>query len=160
MATEPLEAALDVVLELTDMFSSDLDRYTKEQGVTPARLHLLWLLSVVQPARQTQLANHLGVSPRNVTGLVDALIGDDYAERKPDPADRRATLITLTAKGAEFVAELRDSRKELADQLFGDIDSDDVVEFTRIAMLIGAKFRSLLHEQATAVAAESAPTEQ
>src|SRR5437899_3779042 len=50
------------------------------------------------------IARSLGVTPRNVTGLVDGLEALGLAERVPDPADRRALIARLTPAGEARVA--------------------------------------------------------
>ena len=61
----------------------------------------MWLLHQHGPSTQRELAEALGVSARNVTGLVDALVETGFVTRGPHPTDRRATLVSLTAHGAE-----------------------------------------------------------
>ncbi|MFP4439745.1 MAG: MarR family winged helix-turn-helix transcriptional regulator [Chloroflexaceae bacterium] len=43
----------------------------------------------------------------NLTGIVDRLISKGLVERKPDPADRRVSLICLTPAGAEKLRNIR-----------------------------------------------------
>jgi DNA-binding MarR family transcriptional regulator len=45
------------------------------------------------------LAEDLGSTPRNITGLVDHLERDGLVERVPDPADRRSVRARLTEAG-------------------------------------------------------------
>ena len=54
----------------------------------------------------------LDVTPRNVTGLLDALEASGHAARTAHPTDRRASLVTLTNAG-QAVAALQASRHEL-----------------------------------------------
>ena len=49
--------------------------------------------------RLTDLAAHSGLTKQSVGEIVDDLAARGYVERVPDPADRRAKLIRLTAKG-------------------------------------------------------------
>jgi DNA-binding MarR family transcriptional regulator len=49
--------------------------------------------------RLTELASRAGVTKQSAGEIVDDLVGLGYVERFPDPADRRAKLIRLTAKG-------------------------------------------------------------
>jgi MarR family transcriptional regulator, transcriptional regulator for hemolysin len=49
--------------------------------------------------RQNQLADELGVEGPSLVRLLDRLVGDGLVERREDPADRRAKLVTLTAEG-------------------------------------------------------------
>jgi DNA-binding MarR family transcriptional regulator len=53
------------------------------------------------------LSDELGVTARNVTGLVDALQRDGLVERLPYPNDRRAVLVRLTPAGERVSGELR-----------------------------------------------------
>ncbi|MFN2466228.1 MAG: MarR family winged helix-turn-helix transcriptional regulator [Candidatus Dormibacteria bacterium] len=48
-----------------------------------------------------RIAAWLGVTPRNVTAIVDALEGMGLVARVPDPEDRRAFKVRLTAAGEE-----------------------------------------------------------
>src|SRR3954447_26272579 len=49
--------------------------------------------------RLTDLAALAGMTKQSIGEIVDALASRGYVERFPDPADRRAKLIRLTAKG-------------------------------------------------------------
>jgi DNA-binding MarR family transcriptional regulator len=51
--------------------------------------------------RLTELAAHAGMTKQATGEVVDGLVALGYAERIPDPADRRAKLIRLTERGAE-----------------------------------------------------------
>src|SRR5439155_14338807 len=51
-----------------------------------------------------RIARSLGVTPRNVTGLVDGLEALGLVERVADPADRRALIARLTPAGEARVA--------------------------------------------------------
>jgi DNA-binding MarR family transcriptional regulator len=55
------------------------------------------------------------VTPRAVTGLVDALVADGLVTREPHPTDRRATLVTLTSRCERLVAQLKRDQKRLSE---------------------------------------------
>ena len=55
---------------------------------------------------QRTLSHALRVSPRNVTGLLDALEAGGYVTRGRHPTDRRATLGSLTDQGAAAAARM------------------------------------------------------
>ena len=60
----------------------------------------------VEPAgsRLTKLAAGANITPQSMGVIVDELEELGYVERRPDPSDRRAKLITLTARGHDAVA--------------------------------------------------------
>ncbi len=55
-------------------------------------------------SRLTTLAAGANITPQSMGVIVDELEELGYVERRPDPSDRRAKLITLTARGREAVA--------------------------------------------------------
>ena len=54
-------------------------------------------------SRLTELAVGANMTPQSMGQIVDELEDLGYVERRPDPADRRAKLITLTDAGREAV---------------------------------------------------------
>jgi DNA-binding MarR family transcriptional regulator len=120
MATTTTDT-LDRLLELVVLLNEDMTRSLAREGLTVPRAHLVWLVHHEGPTTQRALADALKVSPRNVTGLVDGLVADGLVTREPHPTDRRATLVSLTGRGAATLAEMAKSHAALADLLFGDL---------------------------------------
>jgi DNA-binding MarR family transcriptional regulator len=69
----------------------------------------------------TDLAERLGIVPRSVTTVVDALEEAGLVRREVDPRNRRAILLQLTERGAALRDELRDSRQSDAEKLFAPL---------------------------------------
>jgi DNA-binding MarR family transcriptional regulator len=80
---------------------------------------LLLLLSLVvdrEPLRAADLVDVMAVDQSTVSRQVSALVEHGMLERTPDPDDRRASLVTSTAKGREAIAGARrEWRHTLAD---------------------------------------------
>lgn len=114
-------AALDRVLELAVLVNADMSHTLAERGLTESRAHLLWELGQRGPSTQRQLADALRVSPRNITGLVDALVATGFVTREPHPTDRRATLVRFTDRGTEVAGRLQRDQQEFARLLFEDM---------------------------------------
>ena len=112
-------AALDRLLLLTVLLNADMERGLREMGLTPSRTTLLWMVRQVGPAPQKALAEAMHVAPRTVTGLVDGLVATGFVTREAHPDDRRAFLVTFTAKGAAAVSKLEADQREFGRQLFG-----------------------------------------
>ena len=123
VASEPVSTQLvvfDRLLEIAILLQDDLARSFAGTGLTTARTHLLWELHRLGPSTQQALAATLKVSPRNVTGLVDALESHGYLERRPHPTDRRALLVTMTDLGSQTMARMAADREQAAAQLVSD----------------------------------------
>jgi DNA-binding MarR family transcriptional regulator len=112
-------AALGQILELVLLLGDDMERRLAREGLSPARTRVVWMLQQQGPSTQRSIADALDVTPRNVTGLVDGLVGSGFVTRSPHPDDRRATLITLTPRAQQVVDDLGTEEVAFARQLFG-----------------------------------------
>jgi len=99
-----------------------------EQGLTTARAEVVWRLHHTGPMNQRRLSRALQCTPRNVTGLVDALEETGFVERRPHPNDRRATLVTLTGKGENAAKKWTEKSQQLAVRLLADIDPNELTQ--------------------------------
>ena len=70
-------------------------------GLSPKQVVLIWRLPPGTTMSMREIGDRLGCDASFVTGMVDRLEEEGLLERRPDPGDRRVTLIALTDKGAE-----------------------------------------------------------
>jgi DNA-binding MarR family transcriptional regulator len=118
LSIEEQVAMLDRILLVTSLVQEDMSRGLEELGLSRARVRPLWLVHQHGPQTQRQLAEALGVSARNVTGLVDALVETGFVTREPHPTDRRATLVNLTTHGRRVADGMAAGRVAYAEALF------------------------------------------
>ena len=100
--------------------------------VTPSQARALSVLTRHGPQRLTALAEHLGIAARSATEVVDHLQARGLVERRGDPADRRATLVSLTAGGAAAADGIRAAREAGAERMFAGLPPADRAELARI----------------------------
>ncbi|MGD8149266.1 MarR family winged helix-turn-helix transcriptional regulator [Ornithinimicrobium sp. Y1694] len=86
--------------------------------------------------RVSHLAAHLGIAPRSATEVADALEELGLLEREPDPTDRRAVLLTLTAEGRHTVGVVRDRRRAAAEEALATLGEPDRAELRRLLLLL------------------------
>ncbi|MEK4061276.1 MULTISPECIES: MarR family winged helix-turn-helix transcriptional regulator [Paenibacillus] len=77
----------------------------KEIGLTVPQFGLLRMIAQEKKARVIQLADKLEVKSSAVTVMLDRLEALGLIAREPDENDRRAVIVTLTAKGQELLEE-------------------------------------------------------
>lgn len=75
--------------------------------VTYAQARALVWLARQEGLRQVDLAEQLEIQPISLARLVDQLAEAGLVERRPDPDDRRAYRLYLTAAAAPRLAEIR-----------------------------------------------------
>ena len=135
------------MLELVVLLNDDMTQAIEALDLTLSRTHLLWELGQRGPVTQRVLAEALKVTPRAVTGLVDALVADGLVTREPHPSDRRATLVTFTSRGERLVARLKWDYTALAHALFAPMSRREFESFGRT--LAGVIDRLHVHLVAT-----------
>jgi DNA-binding MarR family transcriptional regulator len=126
------------------LIQTDLVRSFAGTGLTTSRTHLLWELHRMGPSTQQALAAALKVSPRNVTGLVDALEAAGFVVRGPHPTDRRATLVALTELGSQTMADMVRDRELIASELVTDLGEDQLMQFGRSLDVVTGRLRALV----------------
>lgn len=86
-------------------------QHATRAGLSPLQLRLLRALAAEHaPGRIGQLASHLDIAQPTATDAIATLDAKGLVHRRPDPADRRATTVTLTPSGRAVLADLGDPR--------------------------------------------------
>ena len=117
---------LDSLLAISQVLEADQSRELERRGLTQPRTHLLWVLYHGGPVTQAQLAEAIGVTPRNVTTLVDALDATGFARREPHPTDRRAVLVPLTERGLSSMQAMDAEHRSLGADLVAGLDEETI----------------------------------
>lgn len=145
---EPL--LIDRLLLIGELFRKDMERAFAGTELTTARVHLLWTVHHSGPSTQQTLARLCGVSPRNITGLVDALVGSGHVRRTPHPADRRAVLVELTAPARDLMERMHREHTELNEALLHAVAPSDRDAVVRGLAAISSHLEKLVTDAAAA----------
>ena len=100
--------------------------------ITPSQSRALRVLTRHGVMRLSDLAEHLRIAARSTTEVVDSLEDKGLLARQPDPHDRRATLVALTAPGIALGEAIRSSRGTEAERVFDRLSTTDRAHLARI----------------------------
>jgi DNA-binding MarR family transcriptional regulator len=126
MAYEDPGQLADLLHRLTRRLRRSQAERLAPLGLTPAQERALRVISRSdEPLRMTELADRLGIVPRSLTTVVDALEEAGLVRREIDPRNRRAILLRLTDQGTAVRDELREARRRAAEDLFAPMPDDD-----------------------------------
>ncbi len=119
-----------------------LDRVMREQGVSFSRTKLLLFVEREGFVRSTDIAETFGHTPRTVTEAIDALERDGLLRRDPDPVDRRAKRVSITAAGSAAVRASEPSRRAFLDDVFGTLDEGEIDQLARLLGKLNARLEA------------------
>ena len=110
------------------------ERWAEVHGLTEGRMAVLFRLFRCGPTPLGDLAEDLGTTPRNVTGLVDHLERDGLVERVPDPTDRRSVKATLTVAGKERIQAIWKEGLERQFEIVGDLNKEELAQLRHLCL--------------------------
>jgi DNA-binding MarR family transcriptional regulator len=76
-------------------------------------------------ASQKRLSEFVGIDPRNLVAILDALEQRLLVERVSNPRDRRTSGVKLTEAGTSLARELRAAAVELERRFFASLSQDE-----------------------------------
>jgi DNA-binding MarR family transcriptional regulator len=130
------------------------DLGAREYGMSYARGRVVAALTVSGPVLMRALSEAVGVTPRTITGLIDALEKDGWVERRPHPTDRRATIIALTPAAEIAFAGLTQNYGHLSRDLVSGIPEADLHAALRVIEHISARLDDAISRGLAAIEAD------
>lgn len=100
------EAVMNLV-ETADAMLARIGRLLRPLKVSETGGLVLTALKDNGPLSPSDLGERLIVTRATVTGLIDSLERQGYAERTPHPTDRRSVLVRITPAGLEVAQQIR-----------------------------------------------------
>ncbi|MEU2453411.1 MarR family winged helix-turn-helix transcriptional regulator [Streptomyces sp. NPDC012765] len=126
-------------------------RVLRDLGLHPGQEFLMMHLWDSGAVRQSELIKAVGLDPSTVTKMLQRLEQSGHVRRRPDPADRRASLVEATDASCGLLVEVRRAWGELERQTLDGLDATERAELTR---LLGKVEASLCTEAIRGGAAE------
>lgn len=118
-----------------------------KMGLTAVQFKSLLYIVKTGDATSKKLSDILEVTPANVTGVIDRLIGQELVQREENPEDRRVTLLQATDKGKKLIANLEENRIEHMAQLLSSLNEE---ELDHLYIGLSALFTALENRRKTA----------
>ena len=102
------------------------DQSAARYGMTRAKWAVLARLDRFEGLKQAELAEMLDLQPISLTRLLDGLAENGLIERRPDPDDRRAKRLYLTADARPLLERLTELGEDLMETALAGLSPDDV----------------------------------
>jgi DNA-binding MarR family transcriptional regulator len=105
-------------------------------SVTPSQFKVIMSLAEVDSIGQRQLAELVGIDPRNCVPIVDSLADRDLISREIDSNDRRRRVLRLTAKGRRLAQALESVNAEIDADLLSSLSPKEQAALRRMLTII------------------------
>ena len=113
------------------------DERVRNLGLTAAQARLLLSLKRHPDENQAFYAEQLEIEPITLTRIIDRMEEAGWVERKPDPSDRRARILHLTAKSHDIVAELREIVEAMFEEVLRGLNDGERTQLAGLLERIG-----------------------
>jgi DNA-binding MarR family transcriptional regulator len=120
-----------------------LARTLQEFGLTPPHLEVLINLGSAEGITQQDLAERLLVTKGNVCAILDKVGESGWVERRPDPVDRRANRLYLTAEGRRLLAKVMPAHDATLSGLMAVLPEARQKDLFELLGLLDAELRRL-----------------
>jgi DNA-binding MarR family transcriptional regulator len=147
---EPLEVDMSAVEALTALKIASrtlglmMERWAEKHGLSEGRLGVLFRLYRCGDTALGDLADDLGSTPRNITGLVDHLERDGLVERVPDAEDRRSVRARLTEPGRARIDAIWKEAIEHQFEMVEGFSKDDLAQLRHLCLQLVVNARKEL----------------
>jgi MarR family transcriptional regulator for hemolysin len=116
-------------------------------GVTRAQWAVLVRLDRFEGLNQSELADMLDLQPITLTRLLDKLAESGLIERRPDPADRRAKRLFLTAAARPLLKQLGVLGEETMAAALEGVTPQEVEQMITQLTVAKENLRRLIHQR-------------
>ena len=127
------------VMRATESINSRLNRHLSEADLTVSQFGTLEALLHLGPLNQRALGQKLLKSGGNITLVIDNLQKSGMVEKKTDPDDRRAVIISLTPKGRKFISDFFPQHLSKINEEFSVLTSDEKKQLAALCKKLGKK---------------------
>jgi MarR family multiple antibiotic resistance transcriptional regulator len=110
----------DLVRAETRLYNAVAERVKAETGVSAGYFELLRYVRDHQDARVADLASAFAIGVGATSKIVDRLQQQGWLERRPNPANRRSSLLALTTAGESVVSRAEPAWQAAIAETLGD----------------------------------------
>jgi MarR family transcriptional regulator for hemolysin len=120
----PIQDIPSMTNDVARLLRRNFNRRAEHLGLTQVQWRALARLARNPGMRQVDLAEALELQPMTVARLIDRMEAAGWVQRRPDPVDRRAFQLHLTAKAEPVIGEIRALADETRREAFSGLSAD------------------------------------
>jgi MarR family transcriptional regulator, multiple antibiotic resistance protein MarR len=126
----------DLVRVETRLYNAVAERVRAEAGVGAGHFELLRYVRDHPDARVADLASAFAIGVGTTSKIVDRLEKEGWMQRRPNPANRRSSLLALTPAGEAVVSRAEPAWQAAIQEILGGAIAS--AELTALSLTLGA----------------------
>lgn len=111
-----------LICDVARLVRRSFNSRARDTGLTQAQWQAMFVISHNPGINQVGLADLLEIHPITLTQQIDRMEAAGWVERRPDPKDRRAMCLYITAQGKPILERLREFGAAILSIGLADID--------------------------------------
>jgi MarR family transcriptional regulator, organic hydroperoxide resistance regulator len=128
---EVIKEILSVAHKFGHMQMRDRAEPWRKLDVPLAQMKTLMIVHARGEMNARELAAELGVTPGNVTSIVNRLVSQGLVERKENTEDRRVVTLKTTEKGLKTIREIHETGLSKMKAVLNHMELEELVAFNR-----------------------------
>ena len=112
------------------------NQFAKSTGLSMPQFSILMQLHHKGPCKMSEISERFDITAAASSQLVEKLVQGGYLERTEDPSDRRAKLLTMSAKGSSFIKQGIEERYRWMDDLAATLSAEDQKKVSEALVLL------------------------
>ena len=139
-----------ILNDVSRMLRTYADQKGAQFGITRARWVVLARLDRFEGLKQSELAEMMDLQPISLTRLLDRLCESGLIERRPDPTDRRAKRLFLTAAARTLLEQLSELGEKMMATTLAGIDRESVEQMVGQLAIAKENLRQAIADRSSA----------
>jgi len=116
-----------------------MEELLQSDAIVAPQAGILRLLQSEGPMTQVEIGQHLLIDKATMVRMLDGLEEQGFAVRKEHAEDRRAKVLTITAKGLKMLERARTARTQAESEALAVLDPAERAEFKRLLQKLWAQ---------------------
>ncbi len=137
------------IMDVARLLKTYADQRGRQFGTSRAQWAVLVRIERSEGLKQSELAEMLDLQPISLTRMLDRLADNGLIERRPDPNDRRANRLYLTAAARPLLEQLAGLGQEMMEVVLGGLDERANARLLRDLAVIKDNLRSAIGRHAS-----------
>ncbi|MGI8526842.1 MAG: MarR family winged helix-turn-helix transcriptional regulator [Pseudolabrys sp.] len=137
------------LMDVARLLRTYADQHARRFGISRAQWVVLMRADRFPGLRQSELAELLDLQPISLTRLVDRLAESGLIERKPDPSDRRANRLFVTAAAKPLLDKLNVLGAEMMETVLEGLDQKTIERMLNDLESVRTNLRGAIARNAT-----------